>query len=193
MLNVSRDNFIICGIDPGTRFCGVCFLNIDFNYNIIDININTLNPENNPLFNIGQNAHDEITNRLFNIHNVLLKYFKYYSPISISVESPFYNRLRPGAYGPLVEAMHVVKNAAFTFNKNTNFRLYSPSIIKLAIGSNYKASKDEVKESILNLKELNKEYKELLNSGNEHEIDSFAVAYTNLKNIKETEGALLCP
>jgi Holliday junction resolvasome RuvABC endonuclease subunit len=185
--------FKIIGIDPGTMFCGVSIMDIEYpTFKILNIEVSTIAPDEEFRY-IPEidNPYPIPTNRLFYLHDRLVTIYTKVNPRIIGIESPFFNRLRPGAYGPLSEAMQAIKRSIFDYNSELPFHLFPPSIVKKDVGASWKASKDEMTAAVSNLEELPKSFKDNLYVLNEHEIDATSVAYSLFKMLKENE-VLVC-
>lgn len=173
----------LCSIDPGTNCLG--FTHLVFESETLAakrFHSTTFKAETilGGQFGIVSQSHSERMEKIMLHKDNLLRLFQFYQPSVIACEAPFYNRLRPGAYGPLVEVIMAVKMAALEYDPLVPMIMYEPSIVKKTIRAGYIASKDVVKESILNTEELRNIATQDLTLLDEHSIDSLAVGYTYL-------------
>lgn len=101
----------------------------------------------------------------------------------IAIESGFINPRMPGAVIPLASAISIISDAAINIDPDVLIIEYPPSIIKKAIGANPIGNKSPV----FNALEKNLEIVELIDIYplTEHCVDSIAIAYTALLEIRE--------
>lgn len=85
---------------------------------------------------------------------ILNNIFKTYKPHYIVVESAFCNRAFVTAYATLTLVIHEIRRAAYEYFKQDVF-LIAPKSVKKEIAQFHEASKDDMKNAILNRKELN--------------------------------------
>lgn len=173
----------VCGIDPGTNYLGFARLGIDSRTWEIDscwattIRVDKL-PET---YGFDLSAQSERLEKLLKIKDSIKQLLSYWQPVHLSCESPFYNRLRPAAYGPLVESVMAVKLACYEFNPSLKFDTLEPSVIKKTVGAGYISGKDMVKKAVMDNQTLQAKTTVNLNLLDEHAIDALAVAYSRWK------------
>lgn len=184
-----ENTFNILGIDPGTDTIGFCILTID----IHNLDIQSIKPWTEKISRYIEE--DEITEihgnkfmRLNKIKEQLSNILEIFNPTYIASEAPFYNRLKPSAYAPLVETIYVIQNTVFEWDRLNSIYLIDPITVKKSIQALFKGNKekgednkDVVKIAIKKIKELNKVNFDLLDS---HSIDACAVAYCQLQRIR---------
>ena len=188
---MNGDIYRICGIDPGSNHLGISLLSISINtLEIESINMTVFSPILNKTDDTIRLNYDEITEKIISQKRQLYNWLCENKPHIVCCESPFFNRLRPSAFGPLCETLFAIKISVMEYNNFTPFKLYSPSVVKNALGiSTGRPKKDEVK---VNAKQLIKkrlfQIKELTSKVTvEYNVDSFdamAVAYTHLLLIR---------
>jgi Holliday junction resolvasome RuvABC endonuclease subunit len=178
------NRYNILSIDPGSNYLGIAII--------------TINPTNNTIINIyafsiavehlliTEYHQDDIDNNRHNkmskIKNEILRILDFYKPLAVICETPFFNRLRPGAFAPLVEVLYVLKDSVLLYNSLVPFITAEPSIIKKAIGAGHICGKDEVKETLYKNKEIQDVLANDFNLLDEHAIDAIAVGYTYFKS-----------
>lgn len=174
----------IVGIDPGTTNLGFAALEFD----IQTLQIHRLyatsfkSQQMVGLDGIIRLSHSERIEKIYAQKDNLVNHFRYFHPSFICCESPFYNRFRPSAYGPLVEILFAIRTAAIEYDPIVKFFTYAPSVIKKAVGAGAISGKDAVKAAILGNAELATAFTEGDLAGlDEHAIDAIGVAYTHLE------------
>ena len=183
-----RAPYNIVSIDPGSNFLGIA--------------VTTLDPVTNTILNITAFTivveyliHTDYTRSIENIRpskmskirHEMLKILDYYNPKVVVCESPFFNRLRPGAFAPLVETLYVLQSAVLEYDSTVPFMPVEPSVIKKAIGAGHICGKDEVKTVIGRNLEIQNALTTPYVTLDEHSIDAVAIGYTYLKWIIRKE------
>lgn len=172
----------ICGIDPGTNMLGFAALEVDLKtLEVVGVTAQSFKSEAMidrdtfiPL------THNERIAKILAQQNNLIQQFRFYKPFVIACENPFINRLRPAAYGPLVEIVFAIRMAAIEYSSYTKFLTYEPSTVKKTVGAGAICGKEEIKFVICNNPELSPNAFTNLSNLDEHAIDALAVAYTHL-------------
>ncbi len=181
------DNFIkpynLLAIDPGSNNIGIAIFNINPSTNTINsIYAFTLEIERMPeTNNYDPDIYPERTMKLLKIKEVISRLLYYYIPDVVVCEAPFYNRLRPTAYGPLVEVMTVIQQCVIEYGPHIPFHKLEPSIIKKTIGAGHIADKDTVRKTIQANTHLISRLTYDVNTLDEHAIDAIAIGDTFLK------------
>jgi Holliday junction resolvasome RuvABC endonuclease subunit len=171
----------ILGIDPGSTSLGLAVIRFSavFPHEIISSNAGTVRADRLiPKECWLSDVFGERQSRLDVIENEIYKAICEEQPIQVACESPFYNRLRPNAYGVLMEVICRVRRAVFRYNWWTGLFMIDPPTVKKSVGAKGNAGKDDVKAAVMKLKGILK-YEgdtpfELLD---EHSLDAYAVAY----------------
>lgn len=174
-------NFL--AIDPGSNFLGLAVYTIDPSYNSI-LNIKTFSiiVEYVPApFYVNSDLYSGRTEKLLKINEEIRRFLIYYNIKLVVCEAPFYNRLRPTAYGPLVEVMATIQKTVLEYNNEVPFLTVEPSVIKKAVGAGHISGKDEVKKAIGANPEITSKLEINLNLIDEHAVDAIAIGYTFLK------------
>ncbi len=146
----------------------------------IHVKEKNLNKDSIELFGLRQTKIDYL-------NNIFQNYLEFYKPITVIVESPFYNMKRPAAFLPLVELLYQLRMTLRAIWPNSNFKTYEPSTIKKSVGAGAICKKDEVKIHVLKHKDIFNYIPEEVEMEDldEHSIDSLAVIYTHLKLVIE--------
>lgn len=177
-----RDIGTICGVDPGTNLLGLGI--IRFNLRTLDIvSVQGMSFKSEPMLdddNLVAMSHIERTSKIIAQKDNLVTYLSFFKPFVVVCESPFFNRVRPNAFAPLVESITTIRMAVIEYNPIVKFITYEPSIIKKTVGAGPFANKDAMKATILKNTELNPHPFTSLQDLDEHALDAIAVAYTHL-------------
>jgi len=172
----------LVGIDPGSMCAGVCVMSIDVETeSILSTNAYTLHLDRlggNEW--ISENIGDRFK-RIAKMKEILLNIFHQTKPLCIAIESPFFNRFRPQAYGVLMEVMSGIREAVSTYDLWMPPYLIDPSSVKNAVGAGGAARKEVVQAMILNLTDLNPIVD--LRTLDEHSLDAIAVTYCRYKRL----------
>ncbi len=172
----------ICGIDPGTNMLGFSALSIDLRTSeIVSVFATSFKSEHMIDRDTFITAtHNERISKILAQKKNLVQQFCFYRPFVVACENPFINRLRPAAYGPLVEIVFAIRSAVIEYSDYIKFLTYEPSIVKKTVGAGHISGKEEVKFAICNNPELSPNAYTNLSGLDEHAIDALAVAYTHL-------------
>lgn len=177
----------IIGIDPGTETLGVCILDINMQTGEIDsTQAFTLVASKSIYFdkelsNIQDHKTARLKAHLFNLQNLFL----HTQPSLVASEAPFYNRMRPSAYAPLVETMMVIREALLTFNRYSRLMVLDPPRVKKAVGAKGNAKKEEVEAALRKYQSILKLSKKAMDEMDEHSVDATCVAYAHYLLIKD--------
>lgn len=176
----------IIGIDPGSETLGIA--RIDFDVVTLDIVRTTsktfvgskLEGMNWWLAQTHSERFARIEAHKQNLKNILFDC----SPIIVACESPFYNSLRPSAYGVLVEVLGALHQACFEYHPDLAFTLIDPPSAKKAVGAKGNAKKEQMREAVLVLHDLKFQGPVSLGLLDEHSIDAIAIAYSKLQEFR---------
>jgi Holliday junction resolvasome RuvABC endonuclease subunit len=119
--------------------------------------------------------------RIASLKECLFGILQQTTPLCVSVESPFFNRFRPQAYGVLMEVMSSIRETVFCYDAWMVPYLIDPSSVKNAVGAHGAAKKEVIQAMILSLPDLNPVVD--LRSIDEHSIDAIAVNYARFKRL----------
>jgi len=169
------------GIDPGTHHCGVSLYKvIDRNVGVIDSF--TLHPgKHKHLAQIDPLIHGDRQMTLNILSQLLYIVIEETNPIGVVCEAPFWNSRFPGAYGPLVEVLTVLRNSLFRYNPHTPLITFSPGEVKETVKQAGTRGKDPMREAILRTPDILDRLTQPVEILDEHAIDATVVGYTWLK------------
>lgn len=174
--------YTIVGIDPGTTNTGVAVMVIDNSLQVLSIKPYLLSIAPYNIYNMN---YENYTERLFNISARVSNLLHAVRPEHIAVETPFYNSLRPAAYGPLSELLYALKCCITNYDASVTSMLYTPSQIKTTVKSNAIGSKEDMLVTMLSIPEVVSKLNVDLNNITDHEVDAIAIAYTHLTVLRE--------
>lgn len=107
----------------------------------------------------------------------------HYNIAFFAYESPFHNKFRPGAYGPLCEVVSACRMAVIHANPFVFIDSMSPQNIKKGVGAGGTKGKEIMHEKVTANKELMGVLKCPIEDLTEHCIDSIAIGYNARKTI----------
>lgn len=173
-------------IDPGTRAMGVAIYECTSNLDIYRIQAYTIQDTkiDKTAFDDIAVSHSETVANIRAMAGVLDGFIWTYEPQAICCESPFFNRLRPGAYGPLVEIVYALRDVSIKYDPLVPFFLYAPQHVKKITTGVAIADKKAVATSIRNNFEITDSLTTHIDTLSEHAIDAIAVGWTHLYQLK---------
>lgn len=125
----------LMGIDPGTTNVGIGLMRVLVpEWRVVQVAGWTLEAYRYPRPDWIIDQHDDKYARLYITRQVLFDAFRQYQPFAIGCESPFYNALRPNAYGPLVESVDAVRHAVMDYSHHHNLTMIPPMAVKKQLG-----------------------------------------------------------
>ena len=174
----------VMGIDPGTVSTGVSFLRLSTDVTVEAVEAYTLSPveQFTKTHTWYLQGHED---RVPVITSELNRLLVHYNPDYAVIESPFYNSLRPAAYGPLSELLYALKHTVVSYNRGCSLITLSPSQIKTAVFANSIGNKQSVKDALLKIDELTPLISPFVDIWSEHAIDATAAAYAYLRLMRE--------
>lgn len=181
----------IVGLDPGSETLGAAVLYVDMlSWQIIGSEAYTF--KGSKLAGKDDWTTEVHGNRLGRIaahEENLLAFFRYYRPLAIASESPFFNRLHPSAFGPLMEVISAIRSAAMQYDLWKQVYLIDPPSVKNAVGVHGGRGGEEgkrlMKQAVLVLAPVFRYSGPTpLDQLDEHSIDALAVAYCRYQQIK---------
>lgn len=172
----------LIGIDPGSTCVGVCIMKVDVVTRLItSTEAYTLHLDKYGGDEWLSELYGDRFKRINKLKQCLISIFQIHSPLHIAVESPFFNRFRPQAYGVLMEVMTAIREAVYAFDMWMSPYLIDPSSVKNAVGAHGAAKKEVIQAMTLNLPDLHPIVD--LRTLDEHAIDSIAVDYCSYKRL----------
>lgn len=176
----------IVGIDPGSETLGTGALRV----NVVTLEI----VESAAFTYVGSklakdtwlgDVHGARAGRISAHEDNLVDMFHYWQPNLVASESPFYSQFRPQAFGALTETVDAIRNALWRYDCWLSLFMIDPPTVKKAVGASSHAKKDEVKEALMALPDLNYNGPIPFALLDEHSVDALAVAYARLKILRE--------
>jgi len=164
----------VLSIDPGSSKCGTSILDYSEEKTHV-IYAETIDAEYlSRYYKDVAFIHGDKYARLIAISRQIEKLLYLYKPDMVISESPFYNRLRPGAYGVLVEVISIIRSTVFNYNPSTSFSTIDPSTIKNALKVKGTSGDKSLMRNALLLKDIS--YEEYLSplTFDEHTVDAIA-------------------
>ena len=184
---MDSDIYRICGIDPGTNHLGITLLSINIDsLEIETIDMVTFNPKLSEIDDFLIINYNETMAKIIAQKKQLSSWLIDNKPHIVCCESPFFNRLRPSAFGPLCETLFSIKISVMEYNTFVSFKLYQPSLIKSVLGISTGRPKNNtlristkqlIKDRLFQIKEL---ADKITDEYNVDAFDALAVAYTHL-------------
>ncbi len=167
----------IIGIDPGTDTLGIASITFD----VRDARITetrAVTYHGSKLIKGGwmEDVHGARFARIQALRETLGHWLRLKNPQYMTSESPFFNRMRPQAYGALTEIVYALKMEVFDHAPDLELVMVDPPRVKNAVGAKGNAGKDEVKAGVLAIPHLNYVGLPALADLDEHSIDAIAVA-----------------
>jgi Holliday junction resolvasome RuvABC endonuclease subunit len=177
----------LIGIDPGTEYCGVTLVEYSMDGGVISISPRTINTNHVHLPYADDRVllHGERYSRLKKLSHAFEKILGSFRPDTIACEAPFYHRLHPTAFAPLVETVFVLRNTSMEFDPGIPFLLYPPRLVKKTSAGDSYANKPAMKKAMQARKDVIDHIDTPIDSLSEHAIDSIAVAMTHLDILRK--------
>ena len=179
MLEIPDINPIcLVGIDPGTRFLGYCRMLIHpHTYTVLGIESETIQAIQSSYYNRQLSlVHGDTVARIQCYKSELLQRFLIDRPTLIASESPFFHKLHPSSYAPLVEVVCAIREAVWNYDINLPLETIAPMVVKKAINAKSNAIKEEMTLALLNYAPyrsiLPRQY---ITELDEHSVDAIAV------------------
>lgn len=178
------NTFNILSIDPGNNI-GLSILTIDINtLEILDIISIT--------YVLSDYIDDEsifkLTDKCLMLNNILLSNLNYFNPLVVVYEEAFMNSRFPKSIIQLSQYINTINLTVKNFNSWIKIFSYPPKYIKKFIGAGGSAEKDDMKKALLQIPEIFTKIN--LNTLTEHSIDSIAIGYIVLKEIRQQQYLL---
>ena len=174
-----NDTFKVFGIDPSTNNVGVAIYTLTSDLRIVDIITIQL---------VYGNDDSQLHNRLMKLGAEMSYLIDTYSPMIVAMESGFIGMLRPGAFGPLSQAIYAIQSAITNTDRRVRINTYPPSVVKVSIGAGAHAKKDDVRGKVFSNSELTPFISKYIS---EHEVDGLAIGYTLIQLIRANPLSLL--
>lgn len=175
----------ICSIDPGSDTMGISFLDVDIWSNrIIVVSSVTIKASRQP--GLYEHLADVRGTRRVRIDRLGETFFRLlcaYRPDLVVAESPYMGRFVT-AFEALVECRLMIREVLWSYDRSMTLQLVEPTVAKQAVGAIVKkGSKENVRDSVLILEDLEWAPDVPAFSLDEHSIDSIAVGYAKAKEV----------
>lgn len=188
MVPETFSTYRVMGIDPGLGNLGVSFMNVDsYTHQILTVEAYTLVNDKMPDYSgLEEDIYSARTVKLYKLKYALMQLLHIYQPSIVACEAPFFNRLRPMAYGALLELVSCLHATVIDYNRNLGFISLPPLTVKKFIGAksiknDTDKGKSVVKEAIRLIPEIMNVLTQDIDTLSEHAIDAIGVGYTLIK------------
>jgi Holliday junction resolvasome RuvABC endonuclease subunit len=173
----------LLAIDPGVNNCGLAVFDVDYRTNeIVSVDAHTvISAKLNDTTTLYEDLYSERTIKLYKLMDRISEIIVSVNPAIVVCESPFYNRLRPMAYGSLLEVLSSIHSVIINYNNNVPFFTVEPLLVKKTVGAGMQTGKLDVKQSIARIEPIMSVLVPDLEGLDEHSVDAMAVGYTYLK------------
>lgn len=183
----SRGYFTVVGTDPGTHTLGLGALHVDMrSFKLVGFEAYTLVAtklmSDDDLLVA---THGHVHARVCAHKKAIVRHLQHLRPSAVASEDAFFNRRFPGAYAPLLQSINAIREAVKEYNPFLPFTLIEPSVVKVAVGAKGGGNnKTLVLDGIKAIKEFDVPTPTPLNTLSEHAVDSLAIAYARLKQMR---------
>lgn len=180
-----NDTLSFMGVDPGTNQLGIGKLDVDPYTGLI--------VQSSAVTAIAEKQVDYDTDELLDSDRRRFKRLQYHErnlhylfclhqPVQIAVETNYISRATPSAYGPLVESVLTIRNAAYRYNEYVPILLIDPLSAKKSVnavtrGLSKEDNKLEVWRSVGRMQSTFNIPKDMYESLSQHASDAIAIAY----------------
>jgi Holliday junction resolvasome RuvABC endonuclease subunit len=165
-------------IDPGTNYLGVSRYVLKWPTTQIEaVYATTYRVDHLEHDYVDETSYTERFGKIAKLQKVFDDLLKQFDPIVVISEAPFYNRLRPSAFAPLVELIQTLRWTNFLHNPYVGFHTVEPIVVKKSLGANYLADKLQMRQALADHQVLNPLMKNCVDQLDEHAIDAIAVGW----------------
>ena len=177
------DTFSILSIDPGTSTLGFCVIKLKIEtLEIVSIFAWTVDATRLAFYKDEIIAiHGEKFARIISHKRNLEQVLRFYDPVFVVCETPFFNRLRPSAGGPLYELYATIEQTVFEWDRYKPLYGIDPRTVKKGVKAQGN-KKPDMLEAMQKIPELSCAGLDLLD---EHAIDSVAVGYHKVLELRK--------
>lgn len=181
----------IVGIDPGTEHLGLSCIT----FNVVTLGIHQTAAQVFVGSKLGISSQQSLVHsarfaRIDAHRENLTSVLRALKPVAVVCESPFFNSMRPQAYGALVEIVNAIRYAVWEYDPQMPLDLLDPPRVKRSVGAAGNAKKDVMQQAVLGLSELNFQGPVPLTELDEHSIDAIAVGYSKLIGLRKGTDVL---
>lgn len=186
-----QDTFTILSIDPGTISLGFAVIKVDIKTLDIKeafawtVDATRLDYYREDIIAVHGDKFARIIAHKRNFENVL----RYYEPLIVTSETPFFNKLRPSAGGPLFELYTTLEQTVFEWDTQKPLYKMEPKLVKKMVGASANAKKPEMQAALKKIEELSSASLEFLD---QHSIDALAVGYSYILKLRSSQHVETC-
>lgn len=167
-------------LDPGLNNVGTSLWDIAIQPTVSISSISALTLKSERLVDDSFLDDEDVTERLIKRHkmaNALRRILESFDPHVVAIESPFFDRRKPGSFQVLAEVMSTIYDTIVAYNPSIRIYLVPPQLAKKYIGVAGQKGKEVVKDGILKLTDVLQALQDPLDTLDEHAIDSLAIGY----------------
>lgn len=181
------NTFNIIAVDPGDNIGISIYTLNDINYNIVNITTTTITLSNR--VSVDNKINSIMIDRIHYLNKYFFKLLKEYKPLVVVSEAAFLNSRFPKAVMILSQYIASIELAIRKYNKNIKLIRYPPKFIKKKIGATGNADKNDMLKCVKTIKNIIKFID--VEQVSEHEIDSLAIGYVCIEELREYPDILL--
>lgn len=179
-------DYRMVSFDPGLGKCGVSIYDLSEDRRIRRIDAFTLIQERiRQRTGWDEESRSDRALRLRRLYLAAVSVIEDYRPAVVSFEAPFFNRLRPMAFGSLTETTDCLKYAAYDVSRNILVMSVEPMVVKKAVGASKGKGKQVVLEGIERIPEIMDNLIPNIRDLDEHSVDAVGVGYATLHYRKD--------
>ncbi len=174
----------LISIDPGTCKLGIAVYEV----NLIDRSILSLYADTwmleklDVVTEIDNYDYEDLEVRLQKIRDYLTLILNDFSPHTVVIERPFFNRFKPAAFGAVTRVLETVCMTSLLFNPNIQFKCISPHEVKKEASGQFSGDKEKIRKGLQSKDDLKHLpiYNKLDDLGPDT-IDAIAIGYSYIK------------
>lgn len=170
----------LSSIDPGSNHCGVARYSVDAHTREIiscsarTIRVDSLKNDTGLL----EDYTSPLVMKYYKLRNEILREFKDHDTTHVAYEGPFSNYMSPGAFGPLVSVMTMVRDAAHCHQPFMPFMVFQPTLVKKSVNKANSRDKDDMLEALKGLTIITGVLETDIDSLDNNGVDALLVGYT---------------
>jgi len=181
------NTFNIIAIDPGNNVGVTIYTLNDTTYDIVNIVTTTVTLSNRVA--VDNKTSSIMLERIHYLNEYFYKLLEEYEPLVVVSEAAFLNSRFPKAVMQLSQYIASVELAIRKFDKHIKLLRYPPKLIKKNIGATGNADKEAMLKCVKTIKNITKFID--VETVSEHEIDSLAIGYVCIDELKNYPDMLL--
>lgn len=173
----------LLGVDPGSKHLGLCLIEFDVLFNIVNIATQTIN-----VSSVARKYKDaflisERFSRLLYMEKILYDFLLANRPEYVIHEDAYYNAFTPGSYSALIECNSMIRSCVYKYNQKVLTTKVKPSVAKKLIGAKGNKGKESIKPQLLKYSKL-KDFTTVVESSDEHSCDAISIALSGLNRLE---------